>query len=276
VFGAGGVTRQTSNPQGLTTLTEGHHYTRITAVASEDGTVVFTWRNGFGISDADADAGVAILNGLQLVENASAVLQPLYLFASGGVSAVDLSWVALDEATSYKVYRSTSRASGYSLLGSVLDNSYMDTSATPGVTYYYVVTALNGSDESFFSGEASGMRDLLIADADLDGLSDADEALIGTNPNDSSDFFVAKTSSVTRNGANYDISFVINGAQGSYVIERSSTLQAGSWSEVGTPVTWTWTDGVQDNLNLSASGVIPTPGGKEFFRAKGLVPSALD
>lgn len=275
LFGASSTLKQTKNPEGLTTLTEGYHFVTFTTVAMEDGTVPFTWRNAFGTTDADANTGSAVIAGFQLVENAAAVLQPTDLFASGDTAAVGLTWLEINDATSYNIYRTTTPASGYSLLGSSITNSFSDTTATPGTTYYYVVKALNGAVESFYSGEVSGTRELpAIIDNDADGLSDADEALIGTNPNDPSDFFVAKASSVIRNGASYDVSFVIQGAQGNYIIERSTSLQAGSWTEVGTPVTWTWTGGVQDNLNLSASGLTPALGGKEFFRAKGVTAPA--
>ncbi len=112
---------------------------------------------------------------------------------------------------------------------------------------------------------------VVINDADSDTLSDEDEALIGTDPNDASDFFVATSTSVNPSAGT--VSFVINGAQGDYVIERSTTLLPGSWTNVAAPVAWTWTNGVQDDLTLEATGLTLDPSGKEFFRAKGVVPT---
>lgn len=275
-FDVGGIVKQTTSPLGLTTLTEGRHYVTFTFVSQADGSFLFRWGTpgNLGLIDAHP-AGGSGFNGFQLVENPTAVLQPLNLSATGTTAAVDLDWNDVSGATSYKVYRSATPASDYTLLAdSVATSDYSDTTAVPGTPYYYVVTALNGTVESFTSAEASGTRVPLIIDADSDGLSDADEAIIGTDPNDPNDFFVTTASAVTPAAGNYNVSFVINGAEGDYVIERSTTLAEGSWVEIpGSKVSWTWTTGVLDNLTLSAPDLTPDPGGKEFFRAKGVVPA---
>lgn len=177
--------------------------------------------------------------------------------------------------TSYKIYRSTNPTTDFDEVGQTTAGTYTDTTGTAGVTYFYAITALNGTVESFLSAVTSGQKVPLIVDADLDGLSDSDEALLGTNPNDAGDFFKAQTSSVTPNGANYNVSFLINGAPGTYVIERSTTLMGGSWTEIpNNSPNFTWNTGtvLENTLNLTATGVTPAPGGKEFFRAKGVAP----
>ena len=67
-----------------------------------------------------------------------------------------LTWDAVDGATSYRVYRATSQNGPCRLLGSVTTTTYVNTGAKDGVTYYYMVTAVNDSGESAFSNTVSG------------------------------------------------------------------------------------------------------------------------
>ena len=69
-----------------------------------------------------------------------------------------LTWDAVDGATSYRVYRATSQSGPYRLLGSVTTTTYVNTGAKDGVTYYYMVTAINDSGESAFSNTVSGQN----------------------------------------------------------------------------------------------------------------------
>ena len=67
-----------------------------------------------------------------------------------------LTWNAVEGATSYRIYRSTSRGSGYSLLGTVTATSYTNTGAKAGTTYYYRVKACNDAGLSPYSNVVSG------------------------------------------------------------------------------------------------------------------------
>ena len=67
-----------------------------------------------------------------------------------------LTWNAVYGATSYRIYRSTSRGSGYSLLGTTTATSYTNTGAKAGTTYYYKVKAVNSAGESAYSNIVSG------------------------------------------------------------------------------------------------------------------------
>ena len=67
-----------------------------------------------------------------------------------------LTWNAVPGATSYKVYRATSKSGTYSLLGTVTTTNYTNTGAKEGTTYYYKVKAANGAGESAYSNVVSG------------------------------------------------------------------------------------------------------------------------
>ncbi|HUP14459.1 MAG TPA: S8 family serine peptidase [Acidimicrobiia bacterium] len=81
------------------------------------------------------------------------------LTAVADASAVDLSWTAPADGgssiTGYNIYRGTSSGSAslYATVGDVL--AYTDTVVTPGVTYYYQVTAVNDIGEGSRSNEVS-------------------------------------------------------------------------------------------------------------------------
>jgi fibronectin type 3 domain-containing protein len=94
---------------------------------------------------------------------ATAPSAPLGLTASGGKPhGIALSWSAPasnggSATIGYKVYRGTTGGT-YVLLVSLGNvTSYKDTTAARGVTYYYVVTAVNAAGESLPSTEASAV-----------------------------------------------------------------------------------------------------------------------
>ncbi len=90
---------------------------------------------------------------------------PTGLAATAGNGIVTLDWDDNNEVdlAGYNVYRSTTSGSGYSKLnGSTLvsDSNYIDNSATNGIPYYYVVTAVDdANNESGYSNEASATPD---------------------------------------------------------------------------------------------------------------------
>ena len=67
-----------------------------------------------------------------------------------------LTWSAVSGAASYRVYRSESRGTGYSLLGTTTSTSYVNTGAAAGTTYYYKVCAVNSAGTSAYSNIVSG------------------------------------------------------------------------------------------------------------------------
>jgi autotransporter-associated beta strand protein len=68
---------------------------------------------------------------------------------------VQLNWAAMDGATAYNVYRSTTNSGPYAAVASAATNNYTDTGLLNGKTYYYVVTSTNIFGESANSGQAN-------------------------------------------------------------------------------------------------------------------------
>jgi|GEM_PF-5159189 len=66
-----------------------------------------------------------------------------------------LSWSAISGVAGYNVKRSTTNGSGYSTVASVTSTSYVDQGLANGTTYYYVVTAVSGTNESASSNQVS-------------------------------------------------------------------------------------------------------------------------
>ena len=78
------------------------------------------------------------------------------LAAQPGNGSVALTWTAPATAVSYQILRSTTSGSGYIVAGTKGSTTgFTDTSVVNGTTYYYVVTASNGSCSSTNSNEVS-------------------------------------------------------------------------------------------------------------------------
>jgi hypothetical protein len=77
---------------------------------------------------------------------------PTGLTATGGNAVVDLNWNDNTEPdlAGYNVYRSTTSGGPYSQINGslVTASAYSDTTVTNGITYYYVVRAVDGSNNS--------------------------------------------------------------------------------------------------------------------------------
>jgi hypothetical protein len=83
---------------------------------------------------------------------------PAFLAVSTDTSLrLDLSWMGSQDTVSYNVKRSTTHLGPYTTVANTTDMSYVDSGLTNGVTYYYVVSAVNTNGESANSVEGSAM-----------------------------------------------------------------------------------------------------------------------
>ncbi len=116
---------------------------------------IFDWNTG-----AVRDQGMvdAVTGGMAPPPPNGAPYAVTGLTATGnGVGQIDLSWDAVDGATSYNLYRGAGSglpAAAQPFATGVTGTSYTDTGLSDGISYYYQVVAVNNSGLSGFTTEA--------------------------------------------------------------------------------------------------------------------------
>jgi endo-1,4-beta-xylanase len=81
---------------------------------------------------------------------------PAGLTATAGVEQVALKWTASANATSYNLYRATTKGGPYTIVTNIATTNYNDNDLVGRTTYYYVVTAVNSlAGESGNSAQVS-------------------------------------------------------------------------------------------------------------------------
>jgi fibronectin type 3 domain-containing protein len=102
--------------------------------------------NGFVVADAAKFVVTAAI---------TAPTAPTGLTATAGSAQTFLSWVASSSATSYNVKRATELGGHYTTVATgVTATNFTDTGLTDGVTYFYVISAVNLGGESTNSSPA--------------------------------------------------------------------------------------------------------------------------
>ena len=76
---------------------------------------------------------------------------------SGSSGKPIVKWTAVSGATKYDVYRATSESGTYTLIKTATTNSYTDTSATVGKTYYYKVKAYSTTGTTYASAYSAAV-----------------------------------------------------------------------------------------------------------------------
>jgi hypothetical protein len=92
---------------------------------------------------------LSLLQDAVVVPSRPVPTQPTTLLVRNGKSGPSLGWSAVPNATTYQIKRSLTSGGPYTnlLLTSPI-NAVIDTAVANGVTYYYVVSAMNASGES--------------------------------------------------------------------------------------------------------------------------------
>jgi hypothetical protein len=119
------------------------------------GTVYQIAVDGYGGASGSVTLNLAIAAG--------GPAAPTGLTASAGTfsDGVHLAWTAVAGATAYEVWRSTTNSSASATKVSTADvtvSNFIDTTGTPGTTYYYFVKAKNAAGTGGYSASASGSR----------------------------------------------------------------------------------------------------------------------
>ncbi len=92
---------------------------------------------------------------------------PTNLVAIASNSLITLTWSPAATATNYNVKRSNTSGSGYLTIATASGTNYADPAVANGVTYYYVVSAINAGGESANSTQASATPPVPILFSDL-------------------------------------------------------------------------------------------------------------
>jgi len=202
---------------------------------------------------------------------------PQNVTATPGSSQINVDWDASTNATSYTVRRSASLGGTYSIVASNLVNSnYTDTGLSDGATWYYTISATGLAGEGTASAPVSATTYTAIenwrlanfgtiantgnaadsADPDGDGWSNLQEYESGTDPNDPSSYL--KVSDIQVSGNDVVVSFTsVTGKI--YRVDRSDTLQSGSWMTVQDNIA-----GTGSILQITDAGAAAQP--KHFYR----------
>ena len=108
------------------------------------------------VSDDSGNEWGFKVTGITVTSSAAPTAPVVRISNSAASGKPMLTWNAVEGATSYRIYRSTSKGSGYSLLGTTTATSYTNTGAKAGTTYYYRVKAVNDAGLSPYSNIVSG------------------------------------------------------------------------------------------------------------------------
>lgn len=138
--------------------------------------------------------------------------------APASISQINLSWAASPGAIGYRIKRATNSGGPYTaILPEVNVTTYLDTGLTSSTTYYYVVSAVNGSGESDDSAQANATT-LTAPPAAPTGLS----AILGTG--------------------RVTLSWTASGGATGYAIKRATTSGGPYTTVAEVPTGTTYTD----------------------------------
>ncbi|WP_438350082.1 glycoside hydrolase family 6 protein [Paenibacillus sp. FA6] len=121
--------------------------------------------NGVGSSANSAEVTAIPIAG---PTNPTVPTSPIGLIATAGDTQVGLSWTTSTGATSYTVKRATANGGPYTNIAmGITDLNYVNSGLTNGITYYYVVSAVNSEGESLNSDQTAATPENVLVISDL-------------------------------------------------------------------------------------------------------------
>jgi hypothetical protein len=169
---------------------------------------------------------------------------------------INLSWTTVSGATSYTILRATTSGGPYTVVGTSATTSFSNTGLTCNTTYYYVVTASNGSCSSANSAQAQATTQACtcnnISDVEPNDSRTAPQVITGScnqisgtfvnDPSSQNDYFrlslpAGATVTALLNGltVDYDV-YIYNSTTGSAVASSTNggtTADQASWTNTG-------------------------------------------
>jgi hypothetical protein len=178
------------------------------------------------IAESDNSAEVAIGSGLW----STIPPAPTSLTAAVGPGNVTLNWSAPTNAASFKIKRSTTSGSGYSVIASnVYAPPFVDTSYTVGTPYYYVVSAVNNMGESGNSTQAAATPASALPDVVVTAITWSPTTIYpGNNVTFTATVKNQGSAAAPGNGTSIGIGFSVDGVGGFWSGGYVGPLQPGA------------------------------------------------
>ncbi len=179
--------RRAASEAAVTVLNISDHPSTVTVPLADyipDGTLMTEALGGGQATVADGSLAVALpahgsavyltAPGTQLEPPAA----PGGVAASAAPGSVTVTWSPVPGADRYRILRSIVTAGGYAQVGTATATTFADLTARNGMTYHYVVVALDvAGNVGARSAEVAGLPQLRLSDARLTGVATVEQPL---------------------------------------------------------------------------------------------------
>jgi len=231
--------------------------------ASGSGAILGAWYAGTAFVDTGATLGVIYYYWVQAAnsntgrgaspwegpnQGCRALSTPSYIRASDGTrtDGIAVSWTSVRGATHYRIARSVNASgSGVTFGGWYAGTSFVDTTVTPGVTYYYWVQAASsssGTGASDWRGYNSGYRKL------------SSPSYINASDGTDSDKIVVNWGAVS-GATHYRIARSTNSSGSGYILGSWTSVRSFNDTSASPGVTYYyWVQAAKSSSGAGASG----------------------